>query len=244
MSLAQSFANLKVRKKVVSGFALVLAILAAVGGIGAISIGNIGRGFDTYDQRAHVTDIAGDIQAGILKLRRHVREFALTGKGRRGEKGARRVARAEGSDRSRTRHHQIAGAAQKGRRDLDAAHRLREGFQARRGPAPRGSQLQSEVLDPSGLKLREDFDHMAAAAMRAGNAPAQIQILTATEAMMQARLDVNKAIARHEEALVAKAEATIRSSRPGDRWPGRRDGVQWRAQAALRRHQRACDQLL
>ena len=41
MSIAQSFANLKVRTKVFSGFGLVLAILATVGAMSAMSIGNI-----------------------------------------------------------------------------------------------------------------------------------------------------------------------------------------------------------
>lgn len=77
--MKQIFSNLKVRVKITLGFACVLAIFAIVSGSSVISLSQISGNFVTYTQRVEVAGQLEKIGLNIAILRRHVREFALTG---------------------------------------------------------------------------------------------------------------------------------------------------------------------
>lgn len=77
--MKQIFSNLKVRVKITLGFACVLAIFAIVSGSSVISLSQISGNFVTYTQRVEEAGQIEKIDLNIAILRRHVREFALTG---------------------------------------------------------------------------------------------------------------------------------------------------------------------
>src|SRR3954463_2956310 len=75
-----SFANLKIKTKILSGFICVLAILATVSLMGFLAFGNVAESSQTFAQRVTVVGIARDIDRDFVDMRRHVREFALAGR--------------------------------------------------------------------------------------------------------------------------------------------------------------------
>ena len=77
--------NLKVKSKIMLGFACVLALLAAMGGLSYWSLGNVAGDFATYEQRVLVGEISAEIDTETVKLRKEVREFAVTGKPEKAE---------------------------------------------------------------------------------------------------------------------------------------------------------------
>src|SRR6185295_14309438 len=68
------------------------------------------------------------------------------------------------------------------------------------------AKLVKEVLDPSGAKLRTDFEDLQAAAAKAGVSNTEILAGEGLKHVMLARLNANKLIARHEQAASDAAE--------------------------------------
>ncbi len=71
--------NLKVKVKVISGFACVLALFAIVSVTGVVSFGRIEKSFAAYTQRVAVSSVVEEIGLNTAVMRRHVREFVLVG---------------------------------------------------------------------------------------------------------------------------------------------------------------------
>jgi len=72
--------NLKIRSKIVSGFAVVMVILAVVSAMAVINFTSTREQVETYSQRVKVVAIARQLDRDAIDLRRFAREYALTGK--------------------------------------------------------------------------------------------------------------------------------------------------------------------
>src|SRR5215813_6929345 len=77
--VARSIASWSIKAKLLAGFACVLAILLAVAGIGYYRFLGVAESLQEYVQRVGVVSASRDIDQDFSELRRHVREFAITG---------------------------------------------------------------------------------------------------------------------------------------------------------------------
>lgn len=80
-SLFGFLGNLPIKAKVTAGFAVVIALLAAVGGVGYNSLITVSH---SLAELRHTTEIAGAaerIEVELIQMRRYAREYALTGEG-------------------------------------------------------------------------------------------------------------------------------------------------------------------
>jgi len=202
--------NLKVRTKISGGFGVLLVILGVVGGLGAYGFHKIGTAFDVYTQRSMVLNLFEDIERDFGTIRRHVREFAITGQDEQAKQAEvvakqvkatieRGLGGAVQSPERRRSLQEIGGLADTYLKDFSRVQVLKRDELA----------TTHDVLDPSGLKLRTDFDILASAAARAGNSNVQLLALGGMEALMVARLDANKALTRHDAETSKKAEASF-----------------------------------
>jgi methyl-accepting chemotaxis protein len=150
-----------------------------------------------------------EVEAKIINLRRHTREFALTGDTKAESEARTSAAEAKSATERafkvihaperRTKIEEIATLLADYVKHFDQMAELRK----------QQGMLQTDVLDPTGLKLRTDFDDIADTAARGGNTDLRILALIGLEALMVARLDVNKAIAHHDEGAKKAAESAF-----------------------------------
>ena len=73
------FTNRKINTKIMIGFAIVLALLAALSVLSYRGFGNVSEGFGAFNQRVKVVGIVRDVDRGFVAFRRFVREFSLSG---------------------------------------------------------------------------------------------------------------------------------------------------------------------
>jgi methyl-accepting chemotaxis protein len=170
---------------------------------------NMSEGFSTYVQRVRVVGIVRDVDREFLAFRRHVREYALTGNEEQVEAAGKvraRLVKAIENGLGEIRNpgrlskmEEISARFSGYTKDFDKLTELRRAQQA---------QI-SNVLDPNGSKLRVELEKMQAAAAKIGNSNAMILAGSAIEYVMQARLDVNKLLARHDESLKQAADMSF-----------------------------------
>ncbi|EAT15078.1 methyl-accepting chemotaxis protein [Desulfuromonas acetoxidans] len=71
--------NMTLAKKLILGFAVVLVLLMAVGGIGYNALNTAADGFGDYRELAKETNLSGRVQANMLMVRMNVKDFIITG---------------------------------------------------------------------------------------------------------------------------------------------------------------------
>jgi len=71
--------NMTLAKKLIFGFAVVLVLLMAVGGVGYNALDTAADGFSDYRELARETNLSGRVQANMLMVRMNVKDFILTG---------------------------------------------------------------------------------------------------------------------------------------------------------------------
>nr|WP_320049354.1 methyl-accepting chemotaxis protein [uncultured Desulfuromonas sp.] len=71
--------NMTLAKKLILGFAVVLVLLMAVGGIGYNALHTAAEGFTEYRGLAKETNLSGRVQANMLMVRMNVKDFIITG---------------------------------------------------------------------------------------------------------------------------------------------------------------------
>jgi methyl-accepting chemotaxis protein len=203
------FADRKIITKIAVGFAGVLVITAVIAAMSYLSFGKVSDTFDAYANRVLVVGIARDVDREFLATRRLVREFVFTG---------------EDAD---------VIAAQKGKADLQAAiarglsviknperHRRMEDISRKletymqsfdKVVVQKREQIKliTETLDPSGMKARVDFEQLQSGAAKAANGSAATLAGEGLKQVMIARLNVNKALGRHDKASTDAAETAF-----------------------------------
>jgi methyl-accepting chemotaxis protein len=202
------FADLTVTAKIATGFGLVLAVLAAVGGVGTWSLTRIAAAFDVFAQREADLGVVQDIEYEFLNVRRDVDNFAVTD-----DPLADRAAD--------TAMNVVAAMVERGiSRVTDAqrradiadigtlAARYRRLYAEMKAKRAQAVALSAGTLDPAGNQLRTGLDRFLATATAAKNADTRQAALDAMEAATRMRLDAATALARHDPAAVtAEADA-------------------------------------
>jgi methyl-accepting chemotaxis protein len=204
--LSSLFTDRKINTKIAIGFGGVLAITAVISATAYLAFGNVATAFQTYSQRVAVVGLARDTDREFLAFRRFVREFSITGeegdvvaaeKGRTVLKEivAKGVAEIKNPERL-AKMKQVSEQLENYGKDFDRLIVFRH------------EQLKDvkEVLDPSGLKLRTDFEGLQSAAAKSGNSSMLTLAGEGLKHVMLARLNVNKLLARHDEASAQGAD--------------------------------------
>jgi methyl-accepting chemotaxis protein len=205
-SLTSAFNNLKVNAKIMLGFAVVLVIMIGVAVSGYKTLADISHEFDTFTQRVKVVGIARDVDREFLAYLRLVREYAVSGKD-------------EDAAKANDARPQLAAAIETALKEIKNPERLAKMKEISEEFAKyttnfeklsvlRQSQVAQvrDVLDPNGVKLRLDLEELQKAAAKDGDSNAVILAGTAMEHVMAVRLNVNKMLARHEEAAREAAD--------------------------------------
>lgn len=202
--MQQLLSNLKVKVKVVSGFAIVLAILVIVSGASLFSLSEIEGNFATFSQRVTVSAQVDGIAIDTGALRRQTRDFVLTGDEASFE-GAQKTAATLRDDIK------IALDTIKHPERLEKTKQMSSEFEAyvtdfnKAAEMKRNRQkLITEELDTNGVAMREAFQKMKTDATAAGNMNASELAGDGLQALMTLRLNVNKLIGRNEESVLVK----------------------------------------
>ena len=205
--LASLFNNMKVGVKIAVGFAAVLAIMIVISVFSYLGIEHVGHDFDEYAQRVSVVDAVSDIDREFLHYRRLVRESEQN---QDHAKAVEAVAEEEkrvkaaievGMERIRNpeRKAMVEDIKDKFEKYAELAHRV-EALREEK------DKIGSTVLDPDGVKLREDLEALQKVAVREGDTNALALAADAMREVMQIRLSVNMMLGRHDAEAKATAD--------------------------------------
>ncbi|WP_448188741.1 bacteriohemerythrin [Azospirillum sp. sgz301742] len=203
---ASAFANLSIRVKILIGFACVLALLVGLAVKGYLSFATVHEEFGTFSQRVGVVAIARDIDRSVLDMRRNVREFATLGLEERAvaaQKIAVQLRQEYDKGLSTIRNPERLAKLRASKEQFEI---YAKDFERVIGWKHEEDKLISEVLDPSGLKIRELFEKLRAAAVKDGNSNAATLAGAGLETSLLARLYANKMLARHDNDSATAAE--------------------------------------
>jgi methyl-accepting chemotaxis protein len=207
------FANLKIKAKVLLGFACLLLCLLAVTGIGYVSFSRVAGILATYSYHIEAAEITRDINHDLAVLWRYVGEYVLSGDEDSAEK-------AEATIKA------LRAKIDDGLSKINdpANHRrlqdIKEAFDAYVAAFNQAVtlkreeiQLLFEVLDPVGEQLARHFEKLRAEALRIGDLPAANVIGTVLERLMELQLWANKMLGRHDEQAFRRADLALASLR-------------------------------
>ena len=198
--LSRLFNDRKIATKIAIGFACVLAITATISASALLAFNNVESGFQSFARQSGNSARAGAVDRNFLFTRWQAREFGLTGE-QSFLDGTRQglatlfdsIQKLEAS-LVRPERKQQAAEVQK------RATAYKEAFEKMSVLRLEEAKQVKEVLDPSGLKLRTDFEGLQAAAAKAGNGNLLTLAGEGLKEVMLARLNVNKVLARHDQA--------------------------------------------
>ena len=203
---AQIFANLKLKRKVLSGFAVVLAVLVAVSAFGYLGFVSVSHDVDAYAEQVEEATKVSEIEVEFLKLRAHAREFSNTG--HKTDSDAVHVlakhlvdlmAEAKALVTDEEQLHQITEmqeALATYVKDFTQAEVLERDF----------ISLIHTKLDPIGAKVTADLSAIIEQTMAQGNMAVTAQAVSARNHALRAQLNVNILLGRQEAAYGTKAE--------------------------------------
>ncbi len=204
--LMSYFNNLRIATKIAIGFAAVLVIFAISSVMNYRSLMGLGEGVDQYV--THVTEVntLEGFQKGFLDSQRHLRAFSLTGE----EEAA--AAFEKSREETVKRFQDVKSKIQEEEEvvvlkeiDKNLSTFLKDGQEVIKDRREL-DQLTRETLDPSGKAARASFESLKVDAARVGNTSVVTLAGVAELLVMQARLNVNKMLARHDQALRAEIE--------------------------------------
>ncbi len=207
------FNDRNIATKIAIGFACVLAIMAVISASAYLAFGKVEDGFKTFARQSTNSARAAAVDQNFLFVRWQAREYGLAGEqtfldGAR--KGlvtlAESIQAAEASLTNPERKQKMAEVAKQ-------ATTWKQAFEKMVSLRQEESRIIKDVLDPSGIKLRADFEELQAAAARTGNSNMLTLAGEGLKQVMMARLNVNKVLARHDQAsadAAAKAFADLK----------------------------------
>ncbi len=203
--ISRLFNDRKISTKIGVGFALVLAIMAVISASAYLAFGRVSESFKLFGQQSANSGRAAGVDQNLLYVRWQAREYGLTGEqafldgARKGLATlAESIQKAEASINSPERKLKMAEIG----KQVDS---YKKSFEKMVVLRQEEAKAIKEVLDPAGLKLLTDFQDLQAAAAKAGNSNAAVLAGEGTVLLMLARLNVNKLLARHDNALAEAA---------------------------------------
>lgn len=203
------YGDLPIKLKILTGFLLVLLVLAGVAGFGLVAFSRVAVSFTSVRQQADLMDAARQIERDFVDLRRLAVEFELNStteaagaiddslhrlKTEIDQQGA-AVTDAARHERLAAMADQFAAYDQ----DLRAVITLKREQDA----------LVSGTLDPAGIKATSDIQGVAAAAAEADAAGIVDIAKDALQAWMITRLSVDRMIGRRDESAASAAEDSL-----------------------------------
>ena len=207
------FNDHNIATKIAIGFACVLAIMAVISASAYLAFDKVGDGFKTFARQSTNSARAAAVDQNFLFVRWQAREYGLAGEqtfldGAR--KGlvtlAESIQAAEASLSNPERKQKMAEVGKQ-------AEAWKQAFEKMVSLRQEEARIIKDVLDPSGIKLRADFEELQAAAARTGNSNMLTLAGEGLKQVMMARLNVNKVLARHDQAsadAAAKAFADLK----------------------------------
>ena len=199
------FNDRKISTKLAIGFACVLAITLTISAVAYLAFVKVKAGVASVNLQAANSARAVAVDRNFLYVRWQAREFGLTGEQKFAD-GAKQalvtlmdsVKDAEASlinPERKQKMIEVDKEAAAYKKMFDRVVELRQAEAAH----------IKEVLDPSGTRLRVDFEKLQALAAKAGNSNLLTLAGQGLQLVMQARLNVNKVLARHEQAAADSA---------------------------------------
>ena len=196
--LRAAFANLKVKTKVMLGFATVLLLLATVAGMSYLGFNGISGQFGEFSDAVTVAVDSGGIERDLVKLRRDIDNYV----GTRNAQAAKDALAREKDLRARIE----AGAKEsddpaqkKAFGDMAATlTTIFDNFKKVEDLESERVKIASGTLTVAGQKLASDFEDLVRKAAQGGNSDAAILAGTALHQVMKARLYANLMLERHE----------------------------------------------
>ncbi|WKA28804.1 methyl-accepting chemotaxis protein [Bradyrhizobium roseum] len=203
------FTNRRINTKIMIGFAVVLALLAVLSVLSYRGFGKVSDGFEAFNQRVKVVSIARNVDRNFVAFRRFVREFSISGdesllpEARRMrdllEKNIKQGLDDIKNPERRGKMAEIGEQFDKYAKNFDKLIALKQ----------EQNKLTRDVLDPLGTKSRVEIEELQTAAAKAGNSNSVVLAGEAVKLLMQARLNVNKLLGRHEESAAQGAEKAL-----------------------------------
>jgi len=199
-------ASLKIKAKVIAGFASVLIILAIVSVMAVRNFSTTKDQVEAYSQRVKVVAIARQLDRDSLDLRRFVREYVLTGKNEDATKA---------EEISASLRKQIQGALdfiknpERLQRTKDLSGRFETymgNFQTLHKQREEIDHLIGEVMDPSGAQFYQQVTTLRDTAAKQGDARISAESVPVLEHGLLARLFANQMIGRRDAAFAPKAK--------------------------------------
>jgi methyl-accepting chemotaxis protein len=198
--------NCRIGGKIAAGFAAVLLILAVSSTLAWIAFGRVAGAVDGYAELVATSAIYRDIDLTVAQYRGHVREYAASDNDETAAmavkegtalheliaKGLARVSNPE-------RHGLLESMAKQ-------AEAYTSGFAHVHEMNREHVKLEAEVLDVVGQQMTDGFSVVLAGVMKAGNNDLVPLVVEGRRLSLLARLDVNKRLARHDEAAARSAE--------------------------------------
>ncbi|QEX14957.1 methyl-accepting chemotaxis protein [Hypericibacter terrae] len=202
-------ANMKVKTKVLSGFGLVLLLLAGVSAISFMGFSSISSQFGDYSTAVGVAADAGEIERDVVKLRRNIDNYV----GMRDSTAAKDAAEVEKKLQEEIDaglKHAVDETQKKAFEEVGTTLSTIIGnFGKVEELEAERVRIASEVLDVAGPKLSEDLEDLVHKATQRGDSNAAVLASSALYEIMKARLYSNLMLERRETGSAEQAEAAF-----------------------------------
>lgn len=203
-------ANRKISTKIGLGFACVLTITAAISAVGYSAFSRVSANFGEFSRLVGVVARARAVDREFLDFRRFVREYAISGDEAAAKEAQKRraiVLTALDDSRKNTYQGERAAKLQELTSQFETYSRDFDRLQVLRSDL---SKLVREVMDPTGLKLRNEFEQLhRLSGAKVGNSNGIILASEAHKHLLLVRLNANKVVGRHDPAAAQAANVSL-----------------------------------
>ncbi len=203
------FANLKIRAKIILGFAAALVLLSVVGGVSFFGLESIGKQFGTFEQRVEVGKLAAEIDADVVSTRKNVREYFLTGEADKAEAAKKyatitKTAIAHGQELIKNPERkamidQIAKSFGEYYADFEKVMAIRT----------EQDELVKTAMIANGGPAAKALEEIAKSTAAAKNDAIAVPTFDALQSVMEVRLAANRFLADHDVEQIKIAETAL-----------------------------------
>ncbi len=194
------FNDRNIATKIAIGFACVLAITAIISTSAYLAFTKVDDGFRAFALQSGNSARAAAVDQNFLFVRWQAREYGLTGEqvfldgARKGlitlDESIKSAQASLVNPERKQKMNEIGSLDDSWKKSFEKMVALRE----------EEARTIKDVLDPSGVKLRVDFEELQAVAAKTGNSTMLTLAGEGLKHLMLARLNVNKVLARHDQA--------------------------------------------
>ena len=206
-SVAGLIGKIKIKAKVMLGFAMLLVILAAVSGVGYVDFVKVGHEVDLYAESVEEASVASRIETEFLRLAAHALKFTKSGH----EEDVTFVHEVAKEIRTEIEHGMKLVLEPEHREKMEQISKdfeiYMKDFEETVVLKRDHDRLIEEVLEPAAQKFDLDLDKMREEAVRLGNNEAAASVGIVREQMLLARLYANVQIDRD---VAASGEKTLK----------------------------------